>query len=133
MLSGDQMRHFVSSQTYALRSFAATRNGPDRFGFAWAPNNATGMPNRAFVAETGALLDRLGASLADSGSEWMLDPGVQACLSLQLDWCRAEVPGAVFTGAWRIFSAWQLPRGTRGVPGALRTRVRIVARRAARA
>jgi hypothetical protein len=106
MLSGEQMRHFVSSQTYALRHFAATRPGPDRFGFAWAPNNAAGMSNREFIAQTGQLLDRLGPALSDSGSEWSFDPGMHACASLGLDWCRADVEGASFTDAW-IFSAWQ--------------------------
>ena len=107
MVSGDQMRHFVSSQTYALRNFAASKAGPDRFGFAWAPNNAVGMPHQEFVAQTGQLLDRLGSALADSGSEWRLDPGVHACAALGLDWCRADVAGASFTEAWEIFSAWE--------------------------
>ena len=107
MVSGDQMRHFVSSQTYALRNFAAARFGPDRFGFAWAPNNGTGMSNAVFVGQTGQLLDRLGAALADSGSESLADPGIQACVALGLDWCRADVEGAAFTPAWRIFSAWR--------------------------
>jgi hypothetical protein len=108
VLSGDQMRHFVSAQTYALRSYAAARAGPDRFGFAWAPNNATGMANSAFVGQSGQLLDRLGAALADSGTEWKLDPGMQACAGV---WCLADVEGAAFTPAWRIFSVWaDLPR-----------------------
>jgi hypothetical protein len=107
MVSGDQMRHFVSAQTYALRHFAASRRGPDRFGFAWAPNNATSMPHREFVAQTGQLLDRLGAALSESGTEWRLDPGVHACVSSGLHWCRADVEGASFTNAWRIFSAWE--------------------------
>ena len=106
VVSGEQMRDFVSSQTYALRNFASTRPGPDRFGFAWAPNNETGMSSSAFVSQTGQLLDRLGAALADSGGEWKLDPGIQACASLGLDWCDAGVAGASFTNAWRIFSAW---------------------------
>src|SRR5919108_72341 len=100
MLTGDQMRHFVSSQTYALRSYAAGRPGTDRFGFAWAPNNESGMPSARFVAETGSVLDRLGAALSESGAEWPIDPGLQACQSLGADWCVAGVPGAVFTDAW---------------------------------
>ena len=112
MVSGDQMRHFVSSQTYALRNFASTRSGPDRFGFAWAPNNETGLANAAFVSQTGQLLDRLGIALRDSGSEWRPDPGIQACAALGLDWCRADVGGATFTNAWRIFSTWNEPRAT---------------------
>jgi hypothetical protein len=128
MLSGDQMRHFVSAQTYALRHFAATKTGADRFGFAWAPNNATAMPSAEFIAQTGQLLDRVGAALSESGSEWSFDPGIHACASLGLDWCRADVEGAEFTDAWRIFSAWhQLPRFVPGIDKRLAGRVRAVA------
>ncbi|MDQ3777861.1 MAG: hypothetical protein M3310_03195 [Actinomycetota bacterium] len=115
MVSGDQMRHFVSSQTYALRHFAASRPGPDAFGFAWAPNNSTSMPEREFVAQTGRLLDRLGAALAESGTESRPDPGLHACASGGIDWCHADVEGASFTDAWRIFSAWR-----DGLPDAVR-------------
>jgi hypothetical protein len=125
MLTGDQMRHFVSSQTYALRSYAAGRPGTDRFGFAWAPNNESGLPSARFVAETGSVLDRLGAALSESGAEWPIDPGFQACQSLGADWCVAGVPGAVFTDAWRIFSSWQIGK-LPGVPDALVERVRSV-------
>jgi hypothetical protein len=131
MVSGDQMRHFVSSQTYAFRNFAATRPAPDRFGFAWAPNNETGLSNAAFVSQTGQLLDRLGTALRDSGSEWRLDPGIYACAALGLDWCRADVEGASFTHAWRIFSAWNDLRATGpGVDRRLVTTVRTLVRRA---
>jgi hypothetical protein len=109
MVSGDQMRHFVSSQTYALRNYAATQAGPDRFGFAWAPNNATTMPPAAFVAETNQVLERLAGALADSASEPSFDPGLEACAASGLDWCQADVDGAAFTGAWRIFSVWATP------------------------
>jgi hypothetical protein len=117
MLTGNQMRHFVSAQTHALRSFAATRPGPHRFGFAWAPNNESGMVDSEFVGQTGQLLDRLGAALSDS---------VDECF----DSCRADVMGASFTNAWKIFSTWQLPQVTRGVNRSLVTRVRNVATRA---
>jgi hypothetical protein len=111
MVTGDQMRHFISAQTYALRNYAATRPGPDRFGFAWAPNNGTAMSNSRFVSQSGQLLDRLGAALSESGNESALDPGVFACLTAGLDWCGAAVEGASFTTAWRIFASWsQLPR-----------------------
>ncbi|HEX7255935.1 MAG TPA: hypothetical protein VF236_08415 [Gaiellaceae bacterium] len=130
MVSGDQMRHFVSSQTYALRNFAATRPGPDRFGFAWAPNNATGLSNAAFVSQTGQLLDRLGTALAESGNEWRFDPGVHACASLGLNWCQADVNGASFTHAWRIFSAWNdLPQAVRRAHRRLISVVRGLVRR----
>ena len=106
MVSGDQMRHFVSSQTYALRYNASAQAGPDRLGFAWAPNNETGMSSAAFVAETGQLLERLAAGLADSAGETSFDPGIGACAAIGLDWCGADVVGAEFTPAWRIFSDW---------------------------
>jgi hypothetical protein len=109
MVTGDQMRHFVSAQTYALRHYAATRPGPDRFGFAWAPNNGTAMSNSRFVSQSGQLLDRLAAALSESGNESALDPGAFACLSLGLDWCGAAVEGAAFTNAWQIFASWTQP------------------------
>lgn len=107
MISGDQMQHFVSSQTHALRNVAATRSGSERFGFAWAPNNATGMPEAEFLSQTDKLLDRLGTAIAESGSTWSFDPGIRACVSLGFHWCGAVVPGASFTDAWRIFAAWE--------------------------
>ena len=111
MVSGDQMRHFVSSQTYALRNFASRRARPDRFGFAWAPNNETGLANAEFVSQTGQCWigsgSRCGTPAASGGR-----PGVQACVALGLDWCRADVGGATFTNAWRIFSTWNEPRAS---------------------
>ena len=128
MVSGGQMRSFVSSQTHALRNFAASRAGPDRFGFAWAPNNATSMPYAQFIAETGQLLDRLGIALADSGGESELEPGIQACASLGVHWCTADVEGAWFTDAWRIFATWNsLP--AIGARARLADRVRAVIKR----
>ena len=130
MVSGEQMRHFVSSQTYALRHFASGRPGPDRFGFAWAPNNETGLSNAEFVSQTGQLLDRLGTALRDSGGEWRFDPGIHACTAPGLDWCRADVEGAAFTHAWRIFSAWSDLRASGpGVHRRLVTSVRTLVRR----
>ncbi|HEU6446779.1 MAG TPA: hypothetical protein VFL61_17140 [Gaiellaceae bacterium] len=131
MVSGDQMRHFVSSQTYALRNYAAGRPGPDRFGFAWAPNNAVGMPDAEFVSQTGQLLDRLGGALSESGVVWRLDPGIHACASAGIDWCGADVEGASFTPAWRIFATWVEAR--RAVPRALPRLVSLVRRLATRA
>ena len=110
MVSGEQMRHFVSAQAYALRNFAATRAGPDRFGFAWAPNNDTGMAADRFIVETDQLLDRLGSALSESSSPWRVDPGIYACTTPTTDWCSADVEGASFTEAWKIFASWsELP------------------------
>jgi len=100
MVTGAQMQAFVSSQTYAMREYAGTGPGPDRFGFAWAPNNATGMASAQFVGETGRLLDRLGSALTASGGS-RFEPGT---------WAAADVVGASFTDAWRIFSVWDQAR-----------------------
>ncbi|HEY7706252.1 MAG TPA: hypothetical protein VH968_03700 [Gaiellaceae bacterium] len=129
MVSGDQMRDFVSSQTYALRNFAATRPGPDRFGFAWAPNNETKMPDAQFQSETGQLLDRLGSALSESGAVWRFDPGVHACGALGLAWCDASVEGASFTEAWKIFASWsELPETVARELPRLRAAVRRLVR-----
>jgi hypothetical protein len=105
MVTGDQMRHFVSSQTHALRHYASTQPGTERFGFAWAPNNEIGLPDAVFIAETDLLLDRLGAALSESGVSTL--GAVDACDATGVDWCRADVGGAEFTEAWHIFSAWE--------------------------
>jgi hypothetical protein len=94
MLSGPQMQHFVSAQVDALRSYAALQPGPDRFGFAWAPNNAMEFPASEFTLQTGQLLDRLGAALSEPAD---------ACFES----CHTDVEGAAFTSAWRIFSSWE--------------------------
>ena len=123
MVSDVQMRHFISSQTYALRHYAARNAKADRFGFAWAPNNATGIPAADFVAQTDALLDRLGDALAESGSEWQYDAGIRACVLPGLDWCRADIADASFTNAWQIFETWDGP-----VPAEPSVRERVAAR-----
>ena len=46
----------------------------DRFGFAWAPSNTLGLTGADFAAQTGAILDRLGAAIRDSGVP-SVDPG----------------------------------------------------------
>ena len=133
MISGDQMQDFVSSQTHALRNFAASRRGPHRFGFAWAPNNETDMPDGEFVEQTDRLLDRLGTALAESDSALSFEPGIRACASFELRWCLAEVEGASFTNAWRIFSAWLArPDSDMAVRRAVLSRVRVAALRARR-
>jgi hypothetical protein len=106
MISADQMEGFVSAQTYALRKYAAQRPDPEQFGFAWAPNNATGLAATDFTTATGGLLDRLGAALAESGGYAITDEGSAACLSDGMDFCTGDVAGAAFTDAWRIFSVW---------------------------
>ena len=107
LISGEQMEHFVSSQTYAMRHYASRQSSPDRFGFAWAPNNATAMPDADFVAKSGAVADRLALTLGESGRWFPADPGLFACgLIGPNPWCTAVVADAAFTEAWAIFRAW---------------------------
>jgi hypothetical protein len=109
----DQMQSFVSEQVYALRSFSAATGQPqDHWGFAWAPRNP-GLVNRDFVSQSGAILDRLAASIRDSGQQTdPSDPGIGACdVSCAGDW-----PGAAFTEVWKSFRTWTQPVLTFGSP-----------------
>src|SRR5919197_1043589 len=105
MVSAAQMQDYVSAQVYALRHFSALDGEPrDHWGFAWAPQNAVGMPAADFTGETGELLDRLAAAIRDSGPPSdAADPGSGACGGL---WCLGEIPGAWFNDAWKAFSYW---------------------------
>ena len=104
MTSGDQMRHFVSSQTHALRNVAATRPGPERFGFAWPRTTPPGCREAEFLSQTDQLLDRLGTAIAESGSTGASTQGSTRASPRGFYWCGAVVPGASFTDAWRIFA-----------------------------
>jgi len=113
LISAEQMKHFVSAQTYALRYFSGTNPQAlqDRGGFAWKPNNATAIPSSDFTAQTGEILDRLGSAIRDSGQSLdPNDPGIGACGPLgQNLWCAGEISGAWFNDAWKTFRFWEQP------------------------
>ena len=100
-LSLAQMQHFVSSQVYATRVWAAAHNTPDgRIAFAW-DNPTTGSP-----ADARALADRLAAAIAgaygNNGGR-----AARACgSSTAYTWCRCTVAGATFNRGWGGFSTW---------------------------
>ena len=102
----DQMQSFVSEQVYALRSFSAVSGQTqDHWGFAWAPRNP-GLANGDFVSQSGAILDRLAASIRDSGQQTHpSDPGIEACNTS----CTGDYPGAAFTEVWKSFRTWTQP------------------------
>jgi hypothetical protein len=101
MVPPDQMQHFLSGQTYALRHADAAAGRPrDHWGFAWAPRNGTALPAGDFAAHTGAILDRLAAAIRDSGSG---EPGIGACAG---GWCAGDIAGAWFSSAWNAFAVW---------------------------
>ena len=109
MVSADQMKRYVSAQVYALRHFSAEDGEPDdHWGFAWAPHNGTNMSAGDFAAQTGEILDRLAASIHDSGQPVdAADPGIGACGPPGQDlWCEDELPGAWFNDAWKTFGYW---------------------------
>jgi hypothetical protein len=113
-ISADQMKQFVSAQTYALRYFSQTGGqAQDHWGFAWAPRNGTGSTPPDFTKQTSELLDRLGAAIHDSAQP--LDPsnpGIGACgpPGQGLGWCgAAQLVGASFNDAWKTFRVWALP------------------------
>jgi RTX calcium-binding nonapeptide repeat (4 copies) len=95
------MQHFASGQTYALRhADAAAGRSRDHWGFAWAPRNGSALPAGDFTAQTGAILDRLGAAIRDSGTG---EPGIGAC---NPGWCAGDLAGAWFNAAWSTFTVW---------------------------
>lgn len=104
----DAMRHFVSTQTFAIRHYAGShpQSGPgERIGFAYAPNPARAT-TPGFAAGNGSILDRLSAALRESydhggGSQMGAcgEPGA-------FDWCDGEREGAVFNAAWQLLQSW---------------------------
>ena len=112
MVPADQMAGYVSAQVDALRYFSATTGQPqDHWGFAWAPANASGMSAADFAAQTGRILDRLGAAVHDSDeAPDPEDPGGAACGPAgQNIWCVGDLQGATLNSAWKSFRAWTQP------------------------
>jgi type IV pilus biogenesis protein CpaD/CtpE len=104
----DQMRAFVSAQVYALRAFSVAAGlSQDRWGFAWQPRNGSGLSAGDFAAQTGSILDRLGAAIRDSGPSDPNDPGGGACGPPGENvFCGGDLTGAVFTESWKALRAW---------------------------
>jgi hypothetical protein len=104
----DVMQHFVSAQVYALRNSGIRAGRPeDRFGFAWAPRNASAFAAADFTFQSGQVLDRLAAAIRDSASDTPTDPGARACgADGRYTWCSGDLDGAALTGNWRTFRAW---------------------------
>jgi hypothetical protein len=98
------MQDYTSAQIYASRALSAGQPA-DRLGFAWAPNNTLGLTSADFNSQTGAILDRIGAAIRDSGTP-SEDPGSGACAP---SWCSAVVDGASLTTSWQTFGTWSEP------------------------
>jgi hypothetical protein len=111
LVAFDQMQAFVSAQTYAMRFFSAsTGQAQDHWGFAWQPQNATGLSSADFAAQTAAILDRVAVAIRDSGQTNATDPGSGACGPPgQNTFCGGDLPGAAFTESWKSFRTWTQP------------------------
>jgi PKD repeat protein len=107
-----QMQAFVASQVYAFRHYQglAPYRDADSFGFAWSPNNNSGLglTGPEFTAQSATILDRLAASIHASETSNAEDPGVEAC-GPDGSWCAADIDGASFNLAWQAFGTWSQP------------------------
>ncbi len=66
------------------------------------------MSEADFVAQGGAIADRLAQALGESGRWFGTDPGLFACGPIGFNpWCSADVEGAAFTDAWSVFKTWE--------------------------
>src|SRR4029453_8599593 len=78
-------------------------------GFAWHPQNSSGLATADFNAQTAAILDRLSSAIRDSGET--VDParpGAGACGPARQN-CAGDLAGATFTEAWKSFRTWTGP------------------------
>jgi hypothetical protein len=102
-VSAPVMEAFIASQVDALRAYSAAGApaGRDRFGFAWVPKAAGGVPPAATFVE---ILDRLASAVHNSDT----DP-TGACVSSA---CDGTVDGAFLSEAWKVFAAWSPPTNT---------------------
>jgi hypothetical protein len=108
LVEPDLMRHFVSAQVYALRSYGIRSGRPsDHWGFAWSPRNSGAYPADEWAAMTGTVLDRLATAIRDSALETPSDPGSRACGPPGKNlWCAGDLDGARLAVNWRNFRAW---------------------------
>jgi hypothetical protein len=108
MVGVEEMRAFVSSQVYALRSASVALGlAQDHWGFAWQPRNGSGLSSGEFASQTGAILDRLGVAIRDSAQSDPNDPGSGACGPPgQNLFCGGDFAGALFNESWKALRAW---------------------------
>jgi hypothetical protein len=106
LLSAEQMKHFVSTQVYALRSFAGDhpKTVPQGLiGFAWAPIT---NPNDGSEAGRDQIAARLAGAIRASTDELPTEPKDACGPPGDRLWCEGELEGAWFNTAWRIFEDW---------------------------
>jgi hypothetical protein len=111
--SDDQMKHFVSEQTFSVKHFSQSRPHAapgERFAMAWAPNTQCGSelctPSSVFARRTAGILERLASAIRESyergGGSQMGACGPPGDHS----WCGADIPNATFNPLWATFPDW---------------------------
>ena len=107
LLSDEAMRHFISTQVYAMRHYANAhpQTAPQgRLGFGWAP-----LANFPGYSEAGRKLigDRLASAIHHSSEEGG-NSQMGACgLPDAHVWCGlVEVENASLNAAWKTFASW---------------------------
>lgn len=107
-ISLDQMKHFVSTEIYAVRAWAGRHRTPDgRIGFAWAPINHDELEPEVFNARLDELAQRIARSVQGAyGTAG--GTAAHACSpSGAYTWCQCRVSGARRNDAWpRLFDSW---------------------------
>jgi hypothetical protein len=101
------MEHFVSTQVYALRTFADDhpKTVPQGLiGFAWAP--ITG-DDPVLAAGRDQIAARLAAAIRAATDELPTEPKDACGRPGDRLWCEGELEGAWFNTAWRIFADWE--------------------------
>jgi hypothetical protein len=103
LLDADVMRHYVSTQAYALRQYAEGHPQvvpPGLVGFAWAPfAGGPGYDEEKRNQVAARLANAVHLSTASSPKDACGPPAERM-------WCEGEVDGAWFNPAWRDFGSW---------------------------
>ncbi len=111
--SDDQMKRFISEQTFAVKHFAQSRphDAPgDRLAMAWAPNNTCGtkpcMDPKLFAQLTAGILDRLASSIREAYEQGGGSQAGACGPPGDHTWCSADIAGATFNPLWQTFPSW---------------------------
>jgi len=108
MFSDDQMKRFISEQTFALKHFSQSRPHlalDARFAMAWAPN-PNGLDAKLFAQLTAGILERLASSIRESYEQGGGSQAGACGAPGDHSWCTADIAGAAFNSLWSTFPSW---------------------------
>jgi hypothetical protein len=107
-ITQEQMNNFVSEEVFSIRHYTGghPQTTPQAaFGSAWAPRN-TGLPASLFVSLTAGILERAASSLHFSYDQGGSSQAGACGPPGDHSWCDADVEGASFNDAWKLFATW---------------------------